>query len=70
MGPPATSFEAAADGDAGQQAATALFKQLIDGIRQGFAIVFRHRASSDTLGVTLQGVPTAAGHEDVFRRVQ
>lgn len=66
----ATSFEAAADSDARQQAAAALFKQIVGGVYQGFTMVFSHNASDDTLRVTLQGVPTAAGHEEVLRRVQ
>jgi hypothetical protein len=64
-----TSFEAAAGSDDKQQAAAALFKQIMGSVYQGFTMVFSHRASDDALVLTLQGVPTAAGQEEVLHRV-
>ena len=66
----ATRFEAAADSDARRQAAAALFEQIMGGVNRDFTMVFSHHASDDTLWVTLRGVPTAAGQEEVLQRVQ
>jgi hypothetical protein len=64
-----TNLEAAAGSDAQQQAAAVLFKQIMGGVYQGFTMVFSHRVSDDTLLLTLQGVSTAAGREEVLQRV-
>ena len=64
-----TSLEATAGSDVKQQEAAALFKQIMGSIYQDFTMVFSHRAADDTLLLTLQGLPTAAGQEEVLKRV-
>jgi hypothetical protein len=59
-----TSLEATAGSSDKQKAAAALFKELMG----SFSMVFTHRASDDTLAVSMQGAATAAPQE-VFHRV-
>jgi hypothetical protein len=65
-----TSFEAASGSDANQQAAAALFKQIMGSIYQGFTMAFSYRASDDKLLASVQGVPAAASQQEVLDRVR
>jgi hypothetical protein len=60
-----TGLEATAGSSDKQKAAAALFKELMG----SFSMVFTHRASDDTLAVSMQGTATPAAQQEVFRRV-
>ena len=64
-----TRLEAAAGSSDQQQAATAMFKAVLGSIYQDFTMVFDYRAGDDTLLLSVEGVPSASGQQEVLTRV-
>jgi hypothetical protein len=64
-----TNLEATAGSSDKQKAAAALFKEIMGNLNQEFSLVFTHRASDDTLLVSLKGFSAAPDNKEVLRRV-
>jgi hypothetical protein len=63
-----TSLEPVASASNEARAAAALFKQIMGSVYPNVTMVFKYRASDDTLVVSAAGIATVAGQEEILHR--